>query len=57
MTVRAILSGGIGTGKSTAGEIFGALGAEIVSADVMGHRVLEPGGEAYDAVSSRWPEA
>ena len=56
MTVRAILSGGIGTGKSTAGDIFAALGAEIVSADEMGHRVLEPGGEAYEAVASRWPD-
>ncbi|HSG79140.1 MAG TPA: dephospho-CoA kinase, partial [Acidimicrobiia bacterium] len=56
MTVRAILSGGIGTGKSTAADVFAALGAEIVSADAMGHGVLESGGEAFDAVAARWPE-
>jgi dephospho-CoA kinase len=56
MTVRAILSGGIGTGKSTAADVFAALGAEIVSADETGHAVLEPGGEAFAAVTSRWPE-
>lgn len=54
--MRAILSGGIGTGKSTAADVFAALGAEIVSADAMGHGVLESGGEAFDAVAARWPE-
>lgn len=56
MTVRVILSGGIGTGKSTAAGIFTALGAEVVSADEAGHEVLQPGGEAYDRVVERWPE-
>jgi dephospho-CoA kinase len=57
MTARAILSGGIGSGKSAAAEIFRDLGAYIVSADDAAHAVLEPGGAAAAAVSARWPEA
>jgi dephospho-CoA kinase len=56
MIVRATLSGGIGSGKSTAAEIFATLGAEIVSADAIGHAVLEPGGEAFDEVTRLWPQ-
>lgn len=32
------------------------LGAVVVSADEVGHRVLEPGGAAYAAVVRRWPD-
>jgi dephospho-CoA kinase len=52
---RVVLCGGIGSGKSTAGGLFGAAGAEVIDADEVGHRVLEPGGAAFDAVSTRWP--
>lgn len=57
MTAHALLSGGIGSGKSTAAAVFESLGAVVVSADSAGHRVLAPGGEAADAVASLWPAA
>jgi dephospho-CoA kinase len=50
-----IITGGIGSGKSAAAGIFGGLGAQVVSADDEGHAVLEPDGEAFSAVSERWP--
>ena len=52
---RAYLSGGIGSGKSTAALVFASLGAEVFSADHAGHAVLEPGGEAAAVVAARWP--
>ncbi len=57
MTGHALLSGGIGSGKSTAAAVFVSLGAVVVSADDAGHRVLGPGGAAEAAVGARWPDA
>jgi len=57
MTKRALLSGGIGSGKSAAAAVFAGLGAAVISADEAGHRVLEPGGPAEAEVAYRWPEA
>lgn len=54
---RYLLTGGIGSGKSTAGQVFATLGAFVVSADRVGHTVIAPGGEAFDAVATRFPEA
>lgn len=51
-----VLTGGIGSGKSTAGEVFSRLGADVISADEAGRAVLEPNGEAFAAVAGRWPE-
>lgn len=56
-SARALLGGGIGSGKSTAAAVFAALGAKVLSADRAAHAVLEPGGAAAAAVASRWPEA
>ena len=42
-SARALLGGGIGSGKSTAAARFAALGAEVLSADRAAHAVLEPG--------------
>lgn len=56
-SARALLGGGIGSGKSTAAARFAALGAEVLSADRAAHAVLEPGGAAAAAVAARWPEA
>ena len=36
------LTGGIGTGKSMVGEILAGLGASIINADGLGHKVYEP---------------
>jgi dephospho-CoA kinase len=53
---RWLLSGGIGSGKSEVGRLLAATGIRVVDADRMGHRVLEPAGEAFGAVAERWPD-
>ncbi|MGA9278391.1 dephospho-CoA kinase [Ilumatobacter sp.] len=53
---RVLLSGPIGSGKSTVGSLMGELGATVIEADSVGHDVLEPDGEAFDAVVARWPD-
>lgn len=53
---KVLLSGGIGAGKSTVGRLLAALGAEVISADHLGHAALEPGSTAHRAVSGRWPD-
>jgi dephospho-CoA kinase len=50
-----LLTGGIGAGKSSVGELLRARGALVINADKVGHRVLEPGGEAFERVSETWP--
>lgn len=44
------LTGGLACGKSFVGEALAALGCHLIRADELGHRVLLPGGEAYDGV-------
>lgn len=44
------LTGGIAAGKSTVSARLRRLGAHVIDADAVGHRVLEPEGEAYGAV-------
>ena len=51
-----LLTGGIGSGKSTVRRMLAERGAETIDADLVGHEVLEPGGAAHDAVAARWPE-
>lgn len=53
---KVLLSGPIGSGKSSVGRLLADKGATVIDADQVGHRVLEPGGEAYRVVSERWPE-
>lgn len=53
--LRVIVSGGIGSGKSTVLHMLEGFGAVVVEADQIGHEVLEPGGAAYRAVADRWP--
>jgi dephospho-CoA kinase len=48
------LTGGIGTGKTTAAGLLGRRGAEVVDCDGLGRLVVEPGGRAYDAVVERF---
>lgn len=50
-----MLLGGIGSGKSTVGRLLAERGWLVVDADLIGRRVLEPGGEALAAVAVRWP--
>ena len=44
------LTGGIATGKSTVAEIFRALGAVVLDADVLAREVVEPGQPALAAI-------
>lgn len=52
---RVLLTGGIGSGKSTVGRMLADRGATVIDADRVGHLVLEE--EAREAVARRWPEA
>jgi len=51
-----LLTGGIGSGKSTVRSMLSKRGALTIDADQVGHQVLEPGGLAHDDVAARWPE-
>ena len=53
--VQVLLTGGIGAGKSSVGELLRARGALVIDADSIGHQVLEPGGPAYYRVAETWP--
>ncbi len=44
------LTGGLASGKSFVGHALAGLGCFLVQADQLGHQVIEPGAEAYDAV-------
>ncbi|HWR53046.1 MAG TPA: dephospho-CoA kinase [Bryobacteraceae bacterium] len=48
--LRVGLTGGLASGKSFVGRALAALGCLLVKADDLGHAVLEPGGDAFDAV-------
>jgi dephospho-CoA kinase len=37
------LTGGIGSGKSTAGQIFADLGAVVIDSDQLAREVIKPG--------------
>lgn len=48
--LRVGLTGGLASGKSFVGRALADLGCLLIQADELGHRALEPGGEAYDGV-------
>ncbi len=48
--LRVGLTGGLASGKSFIGKALEELGCHVIRADALGHQVLLPGGEAYDAV-------
>ena len=48
--LRIGLTGGIGSGKSAVAAILGTLGAAIVDADVIAHRLTAPGGAAMPSL-------
>jgi dephospho-CoA kinase len=50
ITYRIGLTGNIATGKSTVGEMLADLGAAVLDADEVTHRVMAPGGAAYGPV-------
>lgn len=50
------LTGGIGSGKSSAARFFAALGADLVDADVIAHELTRPRGVAVSAIQQTFTE-
>ena len=48
--LRVGLTGGLGSGKSTAARLFAALGAHVLQSDVIGRELMEPGQAVYAAI-------
>jgi dephospho-CoA kinase len=48
--LRVGLTGGLACGKSFVGEALADLGCYLIQADKLGHEVMLPGAEAYDAI-------
>ncbi|MCC6340742.1 MAG: dephospho-CoA kinase [Bryobacterales bacterium] len=48
--LRVALTGGLASGKSFVGKTLERLGCFLIQADLIGHEVIEAGGEAYEAV-------
>ncbi len=48
--LRVGLTGGLATGKTFVGASLAELGCHLIKADELGRAVLEPGGEAFEAV-------
>lgn len=54
--LRVGLTGGLASGKTFVGHALRDLGCYLIEADELGHQVLLPGGEAYDAVIHEFGE-
>jgi dephospho-CoA kinase len=48
--LRVGLTGGLGSGKSTAARMFAALGAHVLQSDAIGREMMEPGQAVYAAI-------
>lgn len=48
--IRIGLTGGIGTGKTTVAQQWRERGAEVIDADLLAHRTLDPDSETWQAV-------
>lgn len=48
--VRAGLTGGLGSGKTTIADIFRSLGAQVIEADAIGRELMSPGHDLYKAI-------
>jgi dephospho-CoA kinase len=48
--LRVGLTGGLGSGKSTAARMFAALGAHVLQSDAIGREMMEPGQDVYAAI-------
>jgi dephospho-CoA kinase len=51
------LTGGIGAGKSTVADMFGARGAAIIDTDLIAHQLTAPGGAAIAAIRAQFGDA
>jgi dephospho-CoA kinase len=52
--LRIGLTGGVGSGKSTAARLLNALGASVVDADAISRSLTAPGGAAISQISRRY---
>ena len=50
------LTGGIGSGKSSAARLFEELGAAVIDTDAISHELTQPGGAALDAIRRAFGE-
>jgi dephospho-CoA kinase len=48
--LRAGLTGGLGSGKTTVAAIFRSLGVHVIEADAVGRTLMFPGSAVYDAI-------
>jgi dephospho-CoA kinase len=48
--LRVGLTGGIASGKTVVGELFVALGAQLIQADQISHELIQPGQAVYEEV-------
>jgi dephospho-CoA kinase len=55
--LRVGLTGGLGSGKSTAAQMFAALGAYISQSDVIGRELMEPGQAVYLGIVAHFGES
>lgn len=56
--LRAGLTGGLGSGKSTAAQMFAACGAIVLSSDEIGRALMQPGQSVYQQILAAFgPEA
>lgn len=51
------LTGSIGMGKSTVARQFAAQGCAVSDADAITHRIMQPGGAAFDEIAQIFPQA
>jgi dephospho-CoA kinase len=52
--LRVGLTGGLGSGKSTAAKLFAALGAHVLNADAIGRELMEPGQAVHAAIVAQF---
>ena len=52
--LRVGLTGGLASGKSFVGRAFGEMGCLLIEADVLGHKVMAKGAEAYAPIVARF---
>ena len=50
------LTGGIGSGKSAASDLFAKLGVPIIDADIIGHQITQPNHTTYDRIHAQWSD-
>lgn len=52
--LRAGLTGGLGSGKTTIASIFRSLGAQVIEADAIGRELMSPGHDLYRAIADHF---